>query len=425
MNCDMFDFDQIPLAALGLTGLEAGLSDEERLVQRFAHKFAAEVMRPVGEQLDRLTPAQVVAADSPLWRFQAAFAETGFLDPDTLAGMEPARCARLLPLVFEELGWGDVGLASLALANLAAALVTQTRPEFAAQLAGQHGCWLASQPDRGSDVMDFEQSETALGSRQGQGNLLAVRDGDALVLNGRSSAWIAGAPIADYGVVLCAGDLGQGLYCADGSLHQVLLLVPFDLPGIARGQAVETLGQRALPMGAVYFDEVRVPMAQLLAAGDATAVCGFKLLTFHNMAIAALFTGLARAAFEQALAYVHQRKQGGDNLIAHQAVRARLFDLWRQLEAMRALSQRAFAFNFAAAGAHALASVTSKTFVTEQCFELVSDALQLFGGNGLARDYPLEKLLRDARAGLIEGGENHMLGLKGAGWLSQWYQSQS
>lgn len=200
--------------------------------------------------------------------------------------------------------------------------------------------------------------------------------------------------------------------------------MPFDLPGIAQGQPIETLGQRALPVGAVYFDEVRLPLTQLLAAGDATLACGFQQLTFQNMAMGALFTGLARAAFEQALAYVHQRKQGGDNLIAHQGVRARLFDLWRRLEAMRALSQRAFSFNFAGAGGHALASVTSKTFATEQCFGLVSDALQLFGGNGLARSYPLEKLLRDARAGLIAGGENHMLGLKGAGWLSQWYQAQ-
>ncbi len=103
-------------------------------------------------------------------------------------------------------------------------------------------------------------------------------------------------------------------------------------------------------------------------------------------------------------------------------MQTRVFDLWRRVEAARALTQRVFDFNYSSNGPHLLASVTFKTFVTETAFNVASDALQLFGGNGLTKEYPMEKLLRDARAAMIEDGENTMLSIKGMRWLSQWHQ---
>jgi len=85
------------------------------------------------------------------------------------------------------------------------------------------------------------------------------------------------------------------------------------------------------------------------------------------------------------------------------------------------LTQRVFDYNYSANGPHLMASVTSKTYVTDTAFEVASEALQLFGGNGLTKEYPVEKIMRDARASMIEDGENNVLRLKGMGWLSKHY----
>ena len=87
------------------------------------------------------------------------------------------------------------------------------------------------------------------------------------------------------------------------------------------------------------------------------------------------------------------------------------------------MSRRAAAYNFSSHGPHLVASITSKTFVTQTGYEAVSEALQLFGGNGLTKEYPMEKLFRDARASLIADGENNVLGLKAADWISEHYKS--
>jgi alkylation response protein AidB-like acyl-CoA dehydrogenase len=133
---------------------------------------------------------------------------------------------------------------------------------------------------------------------------------------------------------------------------------------------------------------------------------------------------VARAAFDHALEYVHERKQGGSAIINHQSVQMRTFTLWQKVEAARALTQRVFNYNYSESGPHLLGSVTSKTFVTNTAFEVASEALQLFGGNGLTKEYPIEKIMRDARASMIEDGENNILSLKGMRWLSRWYQDK-
>jgi alkylation response protein AidB-like acyl-CoA dehydrogenase len=182
------------------------------------------------------------------------------------------------------------------------------------------------------------------------------------------------------------------------------------------------LGQRALPQGELFFDEVRVPGKYIIAAQEDARTSTTAALTFANMEMAATFTGVARAAFELALAYTHERIQGGVPIIKHQSVRLRTFNLWQKVETARALAQRVFNYNYSSNGPHLLASVTSKTFVTDTAFDVASEALQLFGGNGLTREYPIEKIMRDARASMIEDGENNVLKLQGMNWLSEVYQ---
>jgi acyl-CoA dehydrogenase len=172
---------------------------------------------------------------------------------------------------------------------------------------------------------------------------------------------------------------------------------------------------------------VRVPMKYVVAQGEAAKASFFGALTFANMEMAVTFTGVARAAYEHALDYVHERKQGGVPIIEHQSVRLRLFGLWQKLEACRAMAHRVFNYNYnySSNGPDVLATMTSKTFVTQNAFEIASEGLQLFGGNGLTREYPIEKLMRDARASLTEDGENNVLGLKAASMVSAVYKNEN
>jgi alkylation response protein AidB-like acyl-CoA dehydrogenase len=124
--------------------------------------------------------------------------------------------------------------------------------------------------------------------------------------------------------------------------------------------------------------------------------------------------GLARAAFEHAWEYAHRRRQGGVPLIQHQHVRIRLFEMFRKVEASRALVRRVLEYNVTATRPSMIASTAAKVTATQSAFEVASDALQMFGGYGLSREYPMEKLFRDARSLLVADGNNEVLAMKGA-----------
>lgn len=134
-------------------------------------------------------------------------------------------------------------------------------------------------------------------------------------------------------------------------------------------------------------------------------------------AMAAVFTGVARAAYEEAMGYTQQRVQGGKTLADHQLVRKRLFDMFTKVEAARALSRATMVYNHASQAPSLENAIAAKIFCTEAAFQVTSDAVQLFGANGLSKDYPVEKLFRDARVSMIEVGSNDVLALTGANHL--------
>jgi alkylation response protein AidB-like acyl-CoA dehydrogenase len=140
------------------------------------------------------------------------------------------------------------------------------------------------------------------------------------------------------------------------------------------------------------------------------------VLTIANASMGAIFVGCARAALEHALEYAKTRVQGGSPIFAHQSVKARLFKMFTQVEAARGLAWRAMLYN-SSNPPLVQYSIASKVFSTSTAFEVASAAVQIFGGNGLSREYPVEKLLRDARASMIEDGCNEVLSLVGAARL--------
>jgi acyl-CoA dehydrogenase len=140
------------------------------------------------------------------------------------------------------------------------------------------------------------------------------------------------------------------------------------------------------------------------------------------------FVGVARAAYEHALAYAKERVQGGIPIFEHQTVKTKLFEMFRKIEAARALNRRAILYNTlnspflphedGTVGMPAVElAIASKVTSTQTAFEVTSEALQVFGGNGLSYEYPIEKLMRDARASLVEDGCNEVLALHAAAKL--------
>jgi alkylation response protein AidB-like acyl-CoA dehydrogenase len=145
-------------------------------------------------------------------------------------------------------------------------------------------------------------------------------------------------------------------------------------------------------------------------------------LAFCNAIVGTVYVGVARAAFEQALAYSRVRVQGGKYLCEHQHVQKKLFDMFQKVETARAISRAALNYNLTNFPPVTRYSILSKTYCTNAAFEIANEAVQLFGGYGVSKEYYVEKLFRDARASLIEDGSNDVLALTAALSLIENYQ---
>jgi alkylation response protein AidB-like acyl-CoA dehydrogenase len=396
------------------TSTDSELADEGRQVQESAHRFAEEVLRPVGRELDRMTdPADVISEASPLWDAFRRYRELGF---DAIAadpGLDALQKARLMCVVNEELSWGDVGLAiSLGLSQFHPPWVEMTGDDalierFASPGNTTIGCWALTEPDHGSDTVGDLEAWAHDPARRP--NCIARRRGSDFVIDGQKAAWVSNGSIADVAVLFCAVE-------DDGEVGGSVFVVPLDLPGVVRPAPLDKLGQRSLNQGEIFFDGVTVPASHRVIDPTLYPLALEGMLGYANAAMGQLFVGVARSAYELALAYAKERIQGGRPIFEHQSVRSRLFRMFTQTEAARALARRVAETN--AGGEPVLQhSIAAKVFCTQTAYDVAHASLQIFGGNGLSREYPIEKILRDARASLIEDGCNEVLGLVGASKL--------
>jgi acyl-CoA dehydrogenase len=397
-----------------LSGFEV-LSDDERAIQQAMNAFALQVMRPAGIAMDKLSAQDAVAPGSPYWEFLATVVSSG-IDFDTdMEGVAPAVMARMQAIAIEELGWGDAGLAvSLGAGSFPKMMSARAgNTELVELCQGKIGAWVGTQPDRGSDGLSLYPSERHPSAAQGnKGNLTAKVSGSDIVINGQSSAWVSNGPVAQVGLLTIAADYGDGFFDDEGHPHGVEVVVPLDLPGVSRGLPLEKLGKRALPQGEIYFDNVTVPKRFALSLGDEYWQGHAGTWSSAGVYMGQIMTGLARAALEHAVDYTNERRQGGTVLANHQLVQYRLGNMARKVETMRAVARRATEYTFVTPQKHPYYTGGSKVTCTDLAFEVADEALQLFGGNGLTKEYPVEKLFRDARAARIEDGENHLLAMK-------------
>ncbi len=407
----VYDWPADPKATLTISGAESQLSELADGFQKNLREFALNVMRPTGVSLDRMTPEEVIADDSPLWDFRKKYLELG-INIETLASLTPEELGVLFPIIFEELGYGDAGLAiHCAAAILPQYLAAKFQNTFLIERFPDTliGCWGITEPDHGSDSLDPGRKIFHSQGKYGRPNCVATLNKDEVIINGQKSAWVSNGTIADVCILYCAADHGNGADTENG----VCILVPMDAEGVSRGKPLDKMGQRALNQGEIYFDNVKLSRDYILAGPENYKRAVYAIHSEANALMGATFTGLGQAAFDLAHDYVHERKQGGVPIIRHQSVAQRLFHMYRKVEASRAITRRAYMYNTLAPVPAMQSAMAAKITATQSGYEVASDALQLFGGNGLTREYPLEKLLRDARASMIEDGCNEVLSIKG------------
>ena len=402
---------EINLPAISMSGFETPLSEEEGAIQQTVHAFARDVLRPLGRELDGMTAEQAIAPGSPYYSMFTEAAKLG-LDSDLLAELPPETAVRVESLIGEEMGWGDAGLAvSLIVTGFPGEMAkTMGNQELIDLCAGKIGCWMITHPDKGSDVGAFDlKREWPHGQQVNKGNMFAKVGADEIVINGQCSAWVSNGAVAQVALAYMTADYGDGFIGADGRPNGISMIVPLDLPGVSKGKPLEKIGQRALPQGEIFFDNVRIPKRFAVALQDDYYGNVASAWSFAGTHMGQMFTGVARAAFEMALQYCHERKQGGQRLIDHQLTRYRIGDMMRRVELCRAVARRSLAFARLTPQGHPWATASGKVTVTEEAEKVVMEAFRLFGANGTTLEYPIEKLVRDVRAALIEDGENTML----------------
>lgn len=411
---------ELKLPPVGLTGFETPLTEEEQAIQASVHRFAKDVLRPLGRELDRMTAEQVVAPGSPYYNVFTEAARLG-LDMSLLAQLPPEVAVRAESLIGEEMGWGDAGLAiSLAAAGFPLTMAQAAgNQELIDLCTGKIGCWMITHPDKGSDVTAYDmQRDWTPGAPGNKGNMIATVGKDEIVINGQCSAWVSNGAVAQVALGYLTADYGDGFVDAQGRVHGVAAIIPLDLPGVSRGKPLDKIGQRPLPQGEIYFDNVRIPKRFAVALRDDYYGNHSSAWSYAGTHMGQTFTGVARAAFELALQYCHERRQGGSLLIEHQLTRLRLGDMLRRVELCRGVARRSLAYARLSPWGHAYATASAKVTITNEAMHVTSEALQLFGGAGTSREYPVEKLFRDARAAQIEDGENTLLTMR-LGTLAQ------
>ena len=366
------------------------LDGDQMAVREMARAFAAEIFAPNAIAWDEAKHFPVAEM-----RKAAALGMGGILVGEDFGGSGMSRLTGTL--IFEALATGcPTTAAFMSIHNMVAGLIDafgseEQRRQWLPKLCAMDllASYCLSEPGAGSDA-------AALATR-------ATRDGDNYVLKGQKQ-FISGAGASDLYLVMARSG-------GEGPSGISAFLVPGDTPGLSFGANERKMGWNAQPTRAVMFEDARVLAANRLGAEGA----GFKIalagLDGGRLNIAACSLGGAQSALDKTLAYMSNRKAFGRRLDEFQALQFRLADMATQLEASRALLwQAAAALDRKDVNATRL-SAMAKRFVTDACFEVANQALQLHGGYGYLSEYGIEKIVRDLRVHQILEGTNEIMRL--------------
>ncbi|WP_028794567.1 isobutyryl-CoA dehydrogenase [Thalassobaculum salexigens] len=365
------------------------LNEEQRAIQDMARSFAAERLTPNAAEWDETAHFPVdVLKDLAELGLGAIYVR------DDVGGSGLGRLDAAI--AFEELSAGCVSTAAfLSIHNMVAWMVDsygsdEIRQRFLPKLATmeQIASYCLTEPGAGSDAAALKTRAEKVGNSH-------------YVLNG-GKAFISGGGTSDVYAVMCrTGEEGaKGISC---------ILVEKDTPGLSFGENEKKLGWNSQPTAMVNFDDCKVPAENLVGSegqGFRIAMAG---LDGGRINIAACSLGGARAALEASLAYVKDRKAFGQAIADFQATQFRLADMATELEASRLMVHRAATSLDAKSPEATQHAAMAKRFATDICYRIVDEALQLHGGYGYLRDYPIERLLRDLRVHRILEGTNEIM----------------
>jgi alkylation response protein AidB-like acyl-CoA dehydrogenase len=362
------------------------LTDEQEQMRQLAHRFAEEEIRSVAGEYD-----ESEQMPWPVIEKAAQIGLTSFRYPEAYGG---GGVESLLTtcIVAEELAWGCLGIGmSILTLGLAAipillsgdeAQKARYIPWFCDLENVKAGAFALTEPEAGSDVASIRTK--------------ADRDGDRYILNGQKRFITLGG-IADLYVVFASLDPGAG--------HEAIcaFIVEADSPGLKSGKKEKKMGMRASHTGDIILEDVRVPIENRLGEEGAGFFIAMRAFEHTRPLVAIAAVGLARAAYEYALEYAQQRVQFGKPIIAKQAIRFILADMATEIDAARLLVWRAAWMADQGQPCNIPASM-AKVYAADMAMKVTTDAVQILGGYGYMREYPVEKWMRDAKIlQIVEG----------------------
>ena len=376
--------------ALTYHGIVA-MTEEQAAIVETARDFANEQLRPFAAQWDRdahFEPSLV-----------GRLGELGFLGallPEEYGGLGLDSLSYLMAL--EEIAKADASTAVLM--SVHNSLPTQMILNFGN--AEQKARFLPPLA-RGELLGVFALSEPGAGSDAAGMNAHAVRDGDDWILNG-TKAWISGGTHAGVCVTMVRTDSSHD---PKGPRGISAFIVTPDLPGFTVGRKEDKMGLRASPTVSLRFDDMRVPGDRLLGEEGQGFIYALQSLVHGRMGIAAQSIGIAQAAFDAAVAYARERQQFGRPIAQFQAMQFKLADMATRISAARALLHETARAKDAGAPVDAQTSMC-KVFASETAMWVTTQAIQVFGGYGYVKEYPVERYFRDAKVTEIYEGTSEI-----------------
>ena len=367
--------------------LDFALSQEQEMIRDLARDFGRKEILPKAGHYDR--------ADEYPWPIVRKAHRVGLISsnvPEAYGG--PGLGVLEECLINEELAWACSGIqTALMLNNLAAWPIllagdARQQQEYLPRLTegGQLGAYALTEPAAGSDVAGIQCT--------------AALRGEEYILNG-AKTWITNAPVASFFIVFAKTAAEQR--------HRGLsaFIVERDWPGVTAGKPLPKMGQHAAWTGEIVFEDVRVPLANRLGAEGEGFLLTMLVFDRSRPAVAAAAVGVARRALEEATRYAKERQAFGKPIIAQQGVGFMLADMAMQIEAARLLVHKA-AWLVDHDKPNVLEAACAKAFAADMCMKVTTDAVQVFGGYGYSREYPVEKLMRDAKIYKIYEGTSQI-----------------
>ncbi len=368
--------------------IDFDLSDEQRAIKRMAHEFAEKEIVPVAAHHDRTGefPTAVLTKALELGLVHSSIPEQ--YGGGGLSSLD--NC-----IIREEISAGCAGI-NVAMSGSALAAT----PLLIAGTEEQKKEFLGSLCSGGLKIASYALTEPGAGSDVAGISTKAEKHGDEYVLNG-TKRWITGAGQASWFVLFAYTDPSR--YRAGMSAF----VVPRDTPGLSVTRKEDMMGQRASDTSEVLLEDVRVPAKNLLGGEG----FGFKIAmaTFNHTrpGVAASAVGVARSAMEQAVKYASERTAFGQPIGGFQAIQMMVADMAMEIAAARHLTYHA-AWLMDNKRDNAMEAAYAKAYAADMCMKVTTDAVQVFGGAGYSRDFPVEKLMRDAKIFQIYEGTSQV-----------------